>query len=183
MDIQFSVFAESGRMLQNVYERVLWLAQQAYPDYDEKKNLKDGPLIAMRIGDLIPYQEGFIKSLSYDWNFLGAGGKWELNTNQHNKRMPQGCSINLSFQPIHRRVPSRDFNFYSSQLQSLGYAFVHDRNMSSAGYNSDKEDYYLQKIEQSRHVEDRPPLSQPTSLPVDAQAVRRIQAELRAEGG
>ena len=80
-------------MLQNVYERVLWLAQQAYPDYDEKKNLKDGPLIAMRIGDLIPYQEGFIKSLSYDWNFLGAGGKWELNTNLHNKRMPQGCSI------------------------------------------------------------------------------------------
>ena len=152
MDIQFSVFAESGRMLQNVYERVLWLAQQAYPDYDEKKNLKDGPLIAMRIGDLIPYQEGFIKSLSYDWNFLGAGGKWELNTNQHNKRMPQGCSINLSFQPIHRRVPSRDFNFYSSQLQSLGYAFVYDRNMSSEGYNNDKEDYYLQRIEQPRHA-------------------------------
>ena len=151
MDIQFSVFADSGRMLQNVYERVLWLAQQAYPDYDEKKNLKDGPLIAMRIGDLIPYQEGFIKSLSYDWNFLGAGGKWELNTNLHNKRMPQGCSINLSFQPIHRRVPSRDFNFYSSQLQSLGYAFVYDRNMSSEAYNNDKEDYYLQRLEQSRY--------------------------------
>ena len=151
MDIQFSVFADSGRMLQNVYERVLWLAQQAYPDYDEKKNLKDGPLIAMRIGDLIPYQEGFIKSLSYDWNFLGAGGKWELNTNLHNKRMPQGCSISLSFQPIHRRVPSRDFNFYSSQLQSLGYAFVYDRNMSSEAYNNDKEDYYLQRLEQSRY--------------------------------
>ena len=65
--------------------------------------------------------------------------------------MPQGCSINLSFQPIHRRVPSRDFNFYSSQLQSLGYAFVYDRNMSSEAYNNDKEDYYLQRLEQSRY--------------------------------
>ena len=140
-------------MLQNVYERVLWLAQQTYPDYDEKKNIKDGPLIAMRVGDLIPYQEGFIKSLSYDWNMLGAGGKWELNTNLHNKRMPQGCTINLSFQPIHRRVPSRDFNFYSSQLQSLGYAFVADRNMDSTRYNNNNEYYYLKKIEQPRHVE------------------------------
>ena len=141
-------------MLQNVYERVLWLAQQAYPDYDEKKNLKDGPLIAMRIGDLIPYQEGFIKSLTYDWNLLGQGGKWELNTNGLDKRMPQGCTVNLSFQPIHRRVPSRDFNFYSSQSQSLGYAFVHDRNMSSEAYNREgKEDYYLQRLEQNRHRE------------------------------
>ena len=154
MDIQFTVFAESGRMLQNVYERVLWLAQQSYPDYDEKKNLKDGPLIAMRIGDLIPYQEGFIKSLSYDWNLLGQGGKWELNTNLHNKRMPHGCTVNLSFQPIHRRVPSRDFNFYSSQLQSLGYAFVYDQNMSSEAYNREgKEDYYLQRLEENRNRE------------------------------
>jgi hypothetical protein len=159
-------------MLQNVYERVLWLAQQTYPDYDEKKNLKDGPLIAMRVGDLIPYQEGFIKSLSYDWNMLGAGGKWELNTNLHNKRMPQGCTVNLSFQPIHRRVPSRDFNFYSSQLQSLGYAFVADRNMSSAGYNNDNEDYYLQKIEQPRHVENTQRAQLAATITTDSQEDR-----------
>jgi hypothetical protein len=172
IDLTFSVFAESGRMLQNVYERVLWLAQQTYPDYDEKKNLKDGPLIAMRVGDLIPYQEGFIKSLSYDWNMLGAGGKWELNTNLHNKRMPQGCTVNLSFQPIHRRVPSRDFNFYSSQLQSLGYAFVADRNMSSAGYNNDNEDYYLQKIEQPRHVENTQRAQLAATITTDSQEDR-----------
>ena len=161
MDVQFTVFAESGRMLQNFYEIVLWLAQQTYPDYDEKKNLKDGPLIAMRIGDLIPYQEGFIKSLSYDWNLLGQGGKWELNTNLHNKRMPHGCTINLSFQPIHRRVPNRDFNFYSSQLQSLGYAFVYDQNMSSEAYNKEgKEDYYLQRLEESRYRENSSMLQQ-----------------------
>ena len=48
------------RQLQNVYERVLWLAQQCYPDYygdedTEKTNSRigGGPIIAMRVGDLI----------------------------------------------------------------------------------------------------------------------------------
>ena len=108
MDIEFSLFATTARNLQNVYERVMWLSQQCYPDYDEKRNLQDGPLIAMRIGDLIPYQEGFIKNLGYSWDFLGEGGKWELSPR---RRMPQGCKVTLSFQPIHRRVPDRDFNF------------------------------------------------------------------------
>ena len=157
IDLSFDVFADTGRMIQNVYERVLWLAQQVYPDYDEKKNLKDGPLLAMRIGDLFPYQEGFIKSLSYDWNFLGAGGKWEMSAG---KRMPQGCKVQLSFQPIHRRVPSRDFNFYSSTTQSMGKGFVDIGNFNSDAYNfpvggEDKgtiEQYYLEGVSSNRET-------------------------------
>tara|TARA_Y100001963_G_scaffold13670_1_gene17058 strand:- start:2376 stop:4466 length:2091 start_codon:yes stop_codon:yes gene_type:complete len=157
IDLSFDVFADTGRMIQNVYERVLWLAQQVYPDYDEKKNLKDGPLLAMRIGDLFPYQEGFIKSLSYDWNFLGAGGKWEMSAG---KRMPQGCKVQLSFQPIHRRVPSRDFNFYSSTTQSMGKGFVDIGNFNSDAYNfpvsgEDKgtiEQYYLEDVSSNRET-------------------------------
>jgi len=155
IDLSFDVFADTGRMVQNVYERVLWLAQQVYPDYDEKKNLKDGPMLAMRIGDLFPYQEGFIKSLSYDWNFLGAGGKWELSPG---KKMPQGCKVQLSFQPIHRRVPSRDFNFYSSTTKSMGKGFVDVGNFNSDAYNfpvdgEDKgtiEQYYLEGVSSNR---------------------------------
>ncbi len=160
IDMSFSVFADTGRNLQNVYERVLWLAQQVYPDYDKKKSLKDGPMVALRIGDLFPYQEGFITSLSYDWNMLGAGGKWEVTPN---KRIPQGCTISLGFQPIHRRVPSREFNFYSSATRSMANKFVQDDNFNSEPYTNPphdyadmenlagtKEQYYLAGVESGR---------------------------------
>ena len=110
IDITFAVFADSMRQLQNVYERVLWLAQQCYPDYSDNDRIGGGPIIAMRIGDLFKYKSGFIRSLSYDWNYLGgAGGKWELTKGV---RMPQACSVSMSYQIIHEKVPDRDYNFY-----------------------------------------------------------------------
>ena len=185
IDLSFDVFADTGRMIQNVYERVLWLAQQVYPDYDEKKNLKDGPLLAMRIGDLFPYQEGFIKSLSYDWNFLGAGGKWEMSAG---KRMPQGCKVQLSFQPIHRRVPSRDFNFYSSTTQSMGKGFVDIGNFNSDAYNfpvsgEDKgtvEEYYLEGVSSNRETAEGLEEIMATRYASMAQAVEDSYGEGRA---
>ena len=111
IDISFVVFANSMRELQNVYARVLWLAQQCYPDYSSNDRVGGGPIIAMSVGDLFQYKAGFIRSLSYDWNYLGgAGGKWELTKG---KRMPQACNVSISYQVIHERVPDRDYNFYS----------------------------------------------------------------------
>ena len=109
VDISFVVFADSMRQLQNVYERVLWLAQQCYPDYDNNDRIASGPMIAMRVGDLFQYKAGFIRSLSYDWSFLGPGGKWELTKGM---RIPQACNVTMSYQIIHEKVPDRDYNFY-----------------------------------------------------------------------
>ena len=117
IDISFVIFADSMRKLQNVYERVLWLSQQCYPDYNNKDRISSGPLIAMRVGDLFQHRAGFIRSLSYDWNFLGAGGKWELT---RGVRMPQACSVNMSYQVIHERVPDRNFNFYGGPMGGVG---------------------------------------------------------------
>ena len=75
IDLSFIIHADSMRQLQNVYERILWLAQQCYPDYNSDDRISSGPIIAMRVGDLFQYKAGFIRSLSYDWNFLGPGGK------------------------------------------------------------------------------------------------------------
>ena len=105
------------RQLQNVYERVLWLAQQCYPDYNNKDRMATGPLIAIRVGDLLQHKAGFIRSLSYDWNYLGGGGKWELT---RGVRMPQACSVSMSYQVIHERVPDRDFNFYGGPMGGVG---------------------------------------------------------------
>ena len=96
IDIGFTVFANEMRQLQNVYERVVWLAQQCYPDYDLGGRMSEGPIIAVRVGDLFQYKAGVIRSLSYDWLF--NGGKWEVTSGM---RMPQGCNITMSYQVIH----------------------------------------------------------------------------------
>ncbi|MAH51072.1 hypothetical protein CMI37_34970, partial [Candidatus Pacearchaeota archaeon] len=127
IDLSFVIFADSMRQLQNVYERVLWLAQQCYPDYSNENRLASGPIIAMRIGDLFQYKAGFIRSLSYDWNFLGPGGKWELTRGM---RTPQGVSVTMSYQIIHEKVPDRDYNFYGGPAGGLGAGVKNQKRIS-----------------------------------------------------
>jgi hypothetical protein len=126
IDISFVIHANEMRLLQNVYERVLWLSQQCYPDYSSQGRISSGPIIAMRVGDLFQYKAGFIRSLSYDWNFLGPGGKWELTKGM---RMPQACSVQMSYQVIHEKVPDRDYNFYGGPAGGLGEGFKSQRKI------------------------------------------------------
>lgn len=118
MDISFTIFANEMRQLQNVYERVLWLAQQCYPEYDNTGRMSEGPIVALRIGDIFQYKTGIIRSLSYDWLGFG-GGKWEMTSAV---RMPQGCTVTLSYQIIHDSIPTRDTNFYHGPAGGLDAA-------------------------------------------------------------
>jgi len=126
IDISFTVFANEMRQLQNVYERVLWLAQQCYPEFDNTGRMATGPIVALRVGDLFQYKTGVIRSLSYDW--LGfAGGKWEMTSAA---RMPQGCVITLNYQIIHDSMPTRDTNFYHGPGGGLDAATTRYRTIS-----------------------------------------------------
>lgn len=118
MDISFTIFANEMRQLQNVYERVLWLAQQCYPEYDNTGRMSQGPIIALRVGDIFQYKTGIIRSLSYDWLGFG-GGKWEMTSAV---RMPQGCTVTMSYQIIHDTMPTRDTNFYHGPAGGLAAA-------------------------------------------------------------
>ena len=136
IDLSFVIFADSMRQLQNVYERVLWLSQQCYPDYNDDNRISSGPIIAIRVGDLFQYKAGFIRSLAYDWNFLGAGGKWELT---RGTRMPQACNVTMSYQVIHEQVPDRDYNFYGGPAGGLaaGFKNVKEIDYDAATLNAD----------------------------------------------
>ena len=127
IDLSFVIFADSMRQLQNVYERVLWLAQQCYPDYSSEDRIGSGPIIAMRVGDLFQYKSGFIRSLAYDWSFLGPGGKWELTQGM---RMPQACNVTMSYQIIHEKVPDRDYDFYGGPAGGLAAGVKSQRKIS-----------------------------------------------------
>ena len=123
IDLSFTIFANEMRQLQNVYERVLWLAQQCYPDFDNTGRMAQGPIIAVRVGDLFQVKKGIIRSLSYDWFGVG-GGKWEMTSGM---RMPQGCTVTLSYQIIHNDIPSRDFDFYGGPAGGLNAATKRSR--------------------------------------------------------
>ena len=118
IDLSFTIFANEMRQLQNVYERVLWLAQQCYPDFDNTGRMSQGPIIAVRVGDLFQFKRGIIRSLSYDWFGVG-GGKWEMTSGM---RMPQGCTVTMSYQIMHNDIPSRDFDFYGGPAGGLNAA-------------------------------------------------------------
>ena len=125
IDISFTIFANEMRQLQNVYERVLWLAQQCYPDYDAGGRMSEGPIIALRVGDLFQYKTGMIRSLSYDWMF--GGGKWEMTSGM---RMPQGCTVTMSYQVIHDQMPNRNTDFYGGPAGGLNSATERYRTIS-----------------------------------------------------
>ncbi len=114
LDFSFVVFANSMRELQNVRERVTWLAQQCYPSYDRSAagnlvRMKSGPLLKITIGDLFTQLPGYITSLTLAWDKGGAGGKWEMTKGL---RMPQICEVSVNYQVIHPSNPDRDFDFY-----------------------------------------------------------------------
>ena len=115
IELSFVIFATEIRRLQNVYERINWLAQQTYASYDSSGRQKAGPIIRMTIGDMFGGLHGFIRSLSYDWNYLGPGGKWEIS---EGLRIPMACSVTMSFQVLHTKMPDRNYAFYQGPLRS-----------------------------------------------------------------
>lgn len=113
IDLGFVVFATEIRRLQNLYERITWLAQQTYASYDDSFRQKGGPLIRMTIGDMFSNLTGFIRSLSFDWSYLGPGGKWEIT---QGLRIPMACSVQMNFTVIHDDMPDRNFALYPGPL-------------------------------------------------------------------
>lgn len=153
LDFSFAIFATSMRELQNVYERVNWLGQQVYPDYEfdnttnNQNRLKSGPLVRLTIGDMFKRIGGFIRSLSINWDHLGAGGKWELTKGI---RMPVSCQVNISFQVIHEKQPTRDHNFYKGLTSGGGGkdgVRVQDLiPLARASENSNVNEHYIQRV-------------------------------------
>ena len=128
LDLSFVIFATEIRRLQNLYERVTWLAQQAYPSYDSDNRMKSGPIIKMSIGDMFSGLNGFIRSLSFDWNHLGPGGKWEIT---QGLRIPMSCTVTMNFTVMHDDMPDRNYAFYPGPIRG-GQGLIGQRGKSQA---------------------------------------------------
>ena len=150
LDIQFVIFADSLRQLQNVYERVNWLAQQTYGQYEaygqSVNRLGAGPLVRLTIGDIFQRIPGYIRNLSLNWDHSGAGGKWEIT---EGLKMPVSCQVSLSYQVIHPDMPDRDMNFYWGMAKGMGGGLI-QTNRNKEG----TEDSYVRQISGAVPVSD-----------------------------
>jgi len=167
IDIRFIVFANSARELQNVYERVNWLAQQTYPLYDiNPAKQRGGPIIRITIGDLLKQVAGFIRNVSFSWDFLGTN-KWEI---ERGMRMPMACEVSMSFQVIHNYMPDRDTNFYEGLTDKMLKGGNY--NTASTGFQNDNGNLALERRAWSSETNLIP--TKPTNNSVDEQYVTMI---------
>lgn len=103
INIAFDLVAWGPKDLPVMYKKLQKLQSMVYPLYDEKGFMKSGPIIRMRVGDLIASQNkkglaGYINSidLSYDKTI------WNIETDF---KVPRKIQISLQFTVLHDTNP------------------------------------------------------------------------------
>jgi hypothetical protein len=101
INIGFQVHAFAPEDLELIYQKKNWLVSMCYPSYDKDMLFKSGPVIRLRVGDLLKTHGGFglpgiIESLSFDYNDV----VWEL---QKGNKVPMGFKVSMSFLVLHEK--------------------------------------------------------------------------------
>ncbi len=102
INMTFKLIAFGPEDVTTIYQKLHWLTSMVYPEYDNNLAYRSGPVVRMRIGDLInaPGPEGarglpgIIESLDYDY----SGKLWEL---KKDFKMPREIDVSLSFLVLH----------------------------------------------------------------------------------
>jgi hypothetical protein len=119
ISVAFDVVAWQAAELPIIYKKLSKLQSMLYPEYDGKGFLNKGPIIRMRIGDLINGGAkkgipGYITSLDLAYD----DGIWNIETDF---KVPRKISISLGFTVLHEGnpgifpfFPNREFNINDS---------------------------------------------------------------------
>lgn len=107
VSLAFDIVAWSPEDLNPMYRKLHKLQSMVYPSYDNDGYIQAGPLIRMRVGDLICAQSvaalkkglpGYINTLSFAYD----DGIWNINTDF---KVPRKISVTLGFTVIHEGNP------------------------------------------------------------------------------
>ena len=99
INLGFIAYAFAPEDLEMIYNKLNWLISMTYPSYDKDILFKSGPVVKLRVGDVIKGSSGFglpgiIESLSIDYNEM----VWELSKD---RKVPMGYKVSLSFLVLH----------------------------------------------------------------------------------
>lgn len=106
ISVKFKMVALHPNDLGIIYSKLKWLTSMVYPEYSPNLRYKSGPVVKLRIGNVInadsksvplsserPGLPGFISSLDYAYDNI-----WEL---EDDWQVPRGIDINFSFTVLH----------------------------------------------------------------------------------
>jgi len=103
INLSFDVVAFSPKDLPIMYRKLRKLQSMVYPMYDDKGFLKSGPIIRMRIGDLIAAEDnrglpGYLTSLDFNYDI----SIWNIKTDV---KVPRNITVSLAFTALHDGNP------------------------------------------------------------------------------
>jgi hypothetical protein len=99
ISLGFIVHAFAPEDLQVIYQKLTWLTSMVYPEYDKDLAFKSGPVVRLRIGDLISSTNvgglaGVIDQLDFEY----SEQVWEL---KKGNKVPMGYRVSLGFTVLH----------------------------------------------------------------------------------
>ena len=120
ISLTFEVAAFSPSDLKTIWQKLNWLASMVYPEYNDDLSFKSGPIVRMRVGDVINGLgpegcrglPGIIDSLEFDY----SESLWEL---EKDNKVPRNIGITLSFTVLHDRPIGRDQSGYFGAIGTV----------------------------------------------------------------
>lgn len=108
ISMTFSIVCEWPSDIDYMYKKINWLKKMNYPEYNDKGNMDNAPLLKFTLGNLFYNLGGYLTGLSIDYDLDGG---WET---KDGKQLPKKADINLTYNVIQEELPSRDTDFYSN---------------------------------------------------------------------
>lgn len=135
--ISFKLVAFGPEDVRTIYQKLHWLSSMVYPEYDNNLVYKAGPVIRMRVGDVMNGfgieggrgLPGILESLEFNYN----DALWEL---KKNFKLPRNVAVSLNFTVIHdvpvgRGTQGRFGGLGFVDSDGIYHATVQDRQTNS----------------------------------------------------
>jgi hypothetical protein len=104
-NVGFSLHAFHPDDLVVIYRKLNWLSSMVYPEYDLERLLAAGPVVRIRVGDVVCSRNrqglpGIIDSLSFDY----TDSIWEV---EQGSKVPRSVGVTVAFHVLHDAVIGR----------------------------------------------------------------------------
>lgn len=137
VNLAFEVHVMAPEDLERMYNKMVWLQSMVYPSYGADSLMESGPVVRMRVGDVIATDlggvPGVIKSLGFDF----SDAIWEL---RRGMKVPLRYAVKIDFLVLHDGpVGSVNGVFGVFQLPPGGNAPDRDTNLAGGPTDSRSE--------------------------------------------
>lgn len=116
ISVEFKLIPDSIEDLPYIYKKLDWLTKLTYAEYDDEGNFSCFPIVRLKIGDLICWNNmglaGFLTDLSHEFN----PGEYAWET-INGLRVPQAIEVSFNFKPIHDEIPrsNKDYHIFHTR--------------------------------------------------------------------